>query len=64
VNTLLSDASKRQMIGERGRQYAQEKWGAGVLAKKVAKFYKNTINQKSSLSRYMDTRIGNAKGTT
>jgi hypothetical protein len=52
------------MIGERGRQYAQEKWGAGVLAKKVAKFYKSTINQKSSLSRYMETRVGNAKGTT
>jgi hypothetical protein len=64
VSVLLSDARKRQMIGERGRQYAKEKWGAGVLAKKVAKFYKSTINQKSSLSRYMDTRIGNAKGTT
>ena len=64
VSVLLSDARKRQMIGERGRQYAQEKWGAGVLAKKVAKFYKSTINQKSSLSRYMETRIGNAKGTT
>ena len=64
VNILLSDARKRQMIGERGRQYAQEKWGAGVLAKKVAKFYKSTINQKSSLTRYMETRIGNAKGTT
>ena len=64
VNILLSDARKRQMIGERGRQYAQEKWGAGILAKKVAKFYKSTINQKSSLSRYMETRIGNAKGTT
>jgi len=64
VSILLSDARKRQMIGERGRQYAQEKWGAGVLAKKVAKFYKSTINQKSSLSRYMETRIGNAKGTT
>jgi len=64
VSDLLSDARKRQMIGERGRQYAQEKWGAGVLAKKVAKFYKSTINQKSSLSRYMETRIGNAKGTT
>ena len=64
VSVLLSDAPKRQMIGEKGRQYAQEKWGAGVLAKKVAKFYKSTINQKSSLSRYMETRIGNAKGTT
>jgi glycosyltransferase involved in cell wall biosynthesis len=64
VSVLLSDATKRQMIGERGRQYAQEKWGAGVLAKKVAKFYKSTINQKSSLTRYMETRIGNAKGTT
>jgi glycosyltransferase involved in cell wall biosynthesis len=64
VSALLSDASKRQMIGEKGRQYAQEKWGAGVLAKKVAKFYKSTINQKSSLSRYMDTRIGNAKELT
>jgi 1,2-diacylglycerol 3-alpha-glucosyltransferase len=64
VSILLSDARKRQMIGERGRQYAQEKWGAGVLAKKVAKFYKSTINQKSSLTRYMETRIGNAKGTT
>jgi glycosyltransferase involved in cell wall biosynthesis len=64
VSILLSDAPKRQMIGEKGRQYAQEKWGAGVLAKKVAKFYKSTINQKSSLSRYMDTRIGNAKEST
>ena len=64
VSVLLSDAPKRQMIGEKGRQYAQEKWGAGVLAKKVAKFYKSTINQKSSLSRYMDTRIGNAKEST
>jgi glycosyltransferase involved in cell wall biosynthesis len=64
VSALLSDAPKRQMIGEKGRQYAQEKWGAGILAKKVAKFYKSTINQKSSLSRYMDTRIGKAKETT
>ena len=64
VGVLLSDAAKRQMIGEKGRQYAQEKWGAGVLAKKVAKFYKGTINQKSSLSRYMETRIGNAKEST
>ncbi|MCX7191883.1 MAG: glycosyltransferase [Candidatus Methylopumilus sp.] len=64
VSILLSDAPKRQMIGEKGRQYAQEKWGAGVLAKKVVKFYKSTINQKSSLSRYMDTRIGNAKEST
>jgi glycosyltransferase involved in cell wall biosynthesis len=64
VSILLSDAPKRQMIGEKGRQYAKEKWGAGVLAKKVAKFYKSTINQKSSLSRYMDTRIGNAKEST
>ena len=64
VSALLSDASKRQMIGEKGRQYAKEKWGAGVLAKKVAKFYKSTINQKSSLSRYMDTRISNAKEST
>ena len=64
VSVLLSNAPKRQMIGEKGRQYAQEKWGAGVLAKKVAKFYKSTINQKSSLSRYMDTRIGNTKEST
>ncbi|CAM8354787.1 RfaG Glycosyltransferase [Candidatus Methylopumilus planktonicus] len=64
VSVLLSDAPKRQMIGEKGRQYAQEKWGAAVLAKKVAKFYKSTINQKSSLSRYMDTRISNAKEST
>ena len=64
VSVLLSNAPKRQMIGEKGRQYAKEKWGAGVLAKKVAKFYKSTINQKSSLSRYMDTRIGNAKEST
>ena len=64
VSVLLSDPTKRQMIGERGRQHAQEKWGAGTLAKKVFKFYKNTINQKSSLSRYMDTRIGNAKEIT
>ncbi|CAM8419285.1 RfaG Glycosyltransferase [Candidatus Methylopumilus universalis] len=64
VSILLSDDPKRQMIGEKGRQYAKEKWGAGVLAKKVAKFYKSTVNQKSSLSRYMDTRIGNAKEST
>jgi len=64
VSILLSDAPKRQMIGEKGRQYAKEKWGAGVLAKKVAKFYKSTVNQKSSLSRYLDTRIGNAKEST
>jgi len=64
VSILLSDASKRKMIGEKGRRYAQEKWGADVLAKKVAKFYKSAINQKSSLSRYMDTRIGNVKGST
>ena len=64
VSVLLSDAPKRQMIGEKGRQYAKEKWGAGVLAKKVAKFYKSTTNQKSSLSRYMDTRISNAKEST
>jgi 1,2-diacylglycerol 3-alpha-glucosyltransferase len=64
VSILLSDAPKRQMIGEKGRQYAQEKWTAGILAKKVAKFYKGAINQKSSLSRYMDTRIGKAKETT
>ncbi|CAM8375092.1 glycosyltransferase [Candidatus Methylopumilus planktonicus] len=64
VSVLLSDDPKRQMIGEKGRQYAKEKWGAGVLAKKVAKFYKSTINQKSSLSRYLDTRIGNAKEST
>jgi glycosyltransferase involved in cell wall biosynthesis len=64
ASILLSDAPKRQMIGDKGRQYAQEKWGAGVLAKKVAKFYKSTTNQKSSLSRYMDTRIGNAKEST
>ena len=64
VSILLSDAPKRQMIGEKGRQYAQEKWTAGILAKKVAKFYKSAINQKSSLSRYMDTRIGKAKETT
>jgi 1,2-diacylglycerol 3-alpha-glucosyltransferase len=64
VSILLSDDPKRQMIGEKGRQYAKEKWGAGVLAKKVAKFYKSTVNQKSSLSRYLDTRIGNAKEST
>jgi glycosyltransferase involved in cell wall biosynthesis len=64
VSILLSDAPKRQMIGEKGRQYAQEKWTAGILAKKVAKFYKGAINQKSSLSRYMDTRIGKAKEIT
>jgi 1,2-diacylglycerol 3-alpha-glucosyltransferase len=64
VSILLSDDPKRQIIGEKGRQYAKEKWGAGVLAKKVAKFYKSTVNQKSSLSRYLDTRIGNAKEST
>lgn len=64
VSILLSDDSKRKAIGEKGRIYAQEKWGASVLAKKVAKFYKTTIAHQSSLSRYMDTRIGNAKKIT
>ena len=60
---LLSDPSKRRSIGKKGRQYAGEKWGANVLAKKVAKFYKSVIAQKISLTRYTNTRIGNAKGT-
>ncbi len=64
VSALLSDESKRKIIGAKGRQYAQEKWGANVLAKKICKFYKNAITQKSSLVRYMDTRVRNAKGTT
>ena len=64
VSVLLSDESKRKIIGAKGRQYAQEKWGANVLAKKISKFYKNAMTQKSSLARYMDTRVRNAKGTT
>jgi glycosyltransferase involved in cell wall biosynthesis len=64
VSVLLSDESKRKIIGAKGRQYAQEKWGANVLAKKISKFYKNAITQKSSLVRYMDTRVHNAKGST
>ena len=64
VSVLLSDESKRKAIGEKGKQYAQEKWGANVLAKKISKFYKNTVTQKTSLTRYMDTRVRNAKGTT
>jgi hypothetical protein len=63
VSILLSDPLKRKSVGEKGRQYAEEKWGASVLAKKVAKFYKNTIAQKTSLTRYTNTRIGNAKST-
>jgi len=63
VSMLLSDPSKRESIGKKGRQYAGEKWGADVLAKKVAKFYKHVITQKTSLTRYTNTRIGSAKGT-
>jgi 1,2-diacylglycerol 3-alpha-glucosyltransferase len=64
VSVLLSDEFKRKTIGARGKQYAREKWGANVLAKKISKFYKNSVTQKSSLARYMDTRIRNVKGTT
>jgi glycosyltransferase involved in cell wall biosynthesis len=60
---LLSDPSKRESIGKKGRQYAEEKWGADVLAKKVAKFYKHVITQKTSLTSYTNTRIGSAKST-
>jgi glycosyltransferase involved in cell wall biosynthesis len=63
VSILLSDPLKRESVGEKGRQYAEDKWGANVLAKKVAKFYKNTIAQNTSLARYTNTRIGNAKST-
>lgn len=63
VSVLLSDPLKRENIGEKGRQYAKEKWGADVLAKKVAKFYKSIIAQKTSLTRYTNTRVSNAKGT-
>jgi glycosyltransferase involved in cell wall biosynthesis len=63
VSLLLSDPSKRESIGKKGRQYAGEKWGADVLAKKVAKFYKHVITQKTSLTRYTNTRIGSAKST-
>jgi glycosyltransferase involved in cell wall biosynthesis len=63
VSILLSDTKKRETVGEKGRQYAEEKWSANVLAKKVAKFYKNIITQKTSLARYTNTRIGNAKST-
>jgi glycosyltransferase involved in cell wall biosynthesis len=62
VSIILSDPSKCESIGKKGMQYAQEKWGADVLAKKVAKFYKHVITQKTSLTRYTNTRIGNAKG--
>jgi len=64
VSVLLSDEFKRKTIGARGKQYAREKWGANVLAKKISKFYKNSVTQKSSLARYMDTRIRNVKGKT
>jgi glycosyltransferase involved in cell wall biosynthesis len=63
VSILLSDSIKRQSIGEKGRQYAEAKWSAYALAKKVAKFYKNIIIQKTSLARYTTTKIGGAKGT-
>jgi glycosyltransferase involved in cell wall biosynthesis len=63
VSILLSDSIKRQSIGEKGRQYAEAKWSAYALAKKVAKFYKNIITQKTSLARYTTTKIGGAKGT-
>jgi glycosyltransferase involved in cell wall biosynthesis len=63
VSILLSDSIKRQGIGEKGRQYAEAKWSAHALAKKVAKFYKNIITQKTSLARYTSTKIGSAKGT-
>ena len=63
VSILLSDPLKRESVGEKGRQYAEDKWGANVLAKKVVKFYKNTIAQNTSLARYTNTRIGNAKST-
>ena len=62
VSILLSDSIKRQGIGEKGRQYAEAKWSAHALAKKVAKFYKNIITQKTSLARYTSTKIGSAKG--
>ena len=61
VSTLLSDPQKRKSIGEKGRQYAKDKWGANVLAKKIAKFYKTIITQKTSIARYTNTRIGNTK---
>jgi glycosyltransferase involved in cell wall biosynthesis len=63
VSILLSDPLKRESIGDKGRKYAEDKWGAHVLAKKVAKFYKNIITQKTSLTRYTNTRIDNAKTT-
>jgi glycosyltransferase involved in cell wall biosynthesis len=63
VSMFLSDPLKRKSVGERGRQYAKDKWGANVLAKKVAKFYKNIIAQKTSLAREINTKIGNAKNT-
>ena len=64
VSLLLSDPIRRKRLGEKGRDYAKDKWGADVLAKKVLKFYKNAITQKSSLSRYLDPNVGNIKGTT
>jgi glycosyltransferase involved in cell wall biosynthesis len=63
VSILLSDPLKRESVGDKGRKYAEDKWGAHVLAKKVAKFYKNIIAQKTSLARYTNTRIDNAKTT-
>jgi len=62
VSTLLSDESRRKALGEKGKEYAKDKWSANVLAKKVVKFYKSAITRKSSLVRYLDTRTGNIKG--
>jgi len=59
---FLSDDSRRKCLGEKGKEYAKDKWSANVLAKKVVKFYKSAITRKSSLVRYLDTRTGNIKG--
>ena len=61
VSTLLSDDSRRKALGEKGKEYAKDKWSANVLAKKVVKFYKSAITRKSSLVRYLDTRTENIK---
>ena len=46
VSTLLSSPLKQKLIGERGRQYAEEEWSAKTLTKKVIKFYKTMSNQE------------------
>ena len=56
VSILLSDSSKRKFIGEKGRSYAKEKWGAAVLTKKIVKFYKDIKIQKEYSSNTFDIK--------